>query len=228
MCGRFTLTFDDVDAIAEGLGVPRDELTMFRPRYNIAPSDTHFVVRMRNEDREALEAKWGLVNSWTKDPKQAFKNINARAETVDTSPAFRKAFEKRRCIVPADGFLEWEGPRGRRQPYWYHRADGGLILFAGLYEWRKVKGDWEATFTIITTDANSLIAPIHDRMPVILDGAAADEWLLPHHRDPAALKQLLVPAPDDLLVPRRVSRRVNDVKNDDPSVLEEVTQEGLV
>lgn len=228
MCGRFTLTYDDVDAIAESLGVPRDSLTMFRPRYNIAPTDTHLVVRMRNEDRDALEAKWGLINSWTKDPKQAFKNINARAETIDTSPAFRNAFEKRRCVVPADGFFEWEGPRNRRQPYWYHRPDGRLILFAGLYEWRKVDGDWQATFTIVTTDANRLIAPVHDRMPVILDGDAVDEWIFPNNPNPAELKRLLVPAPDDLLVPRRVSPRVNDVKNDDPSLLEEVRPAGLL
>lgn len=228
MCGRFTLTYDDVNAIAEGLGVARESLTMFRPRYNIAPTDTHLVVRMHGEEREALEAKWGLVNAWAKGPKQAFKNINARAETVDSSPAFRKAFEKRRCVVPADGFFEWEGPRNRRQPHWYHRPDGGLILFAGLYEWRKVEDAWQATFAIVTTGANRLIAPVHDRMPVILEDEAVDEWMLPNHPRPAELKRLLSPAPEALLVSRRVSIRVNDVRNDDPSVLEEVTQAGLV
>jgi len=106
MCGRFTLTHREARALAAELGVSVDDLLGYRPRYNIAPTDDHWIVRMRYEDRQALPAKWGLINFWMTDRKQAFKNINARAETVRRSPAFREAFASRRCVVPADGFIE--------------------------------------------------------------------------------------------------------------------------
>lgn len=175
---------------------------------------------MKREDRELLHAKWGLVNSWAKDAKQAARQINARAERVAESPAFRGAFEERRCIVPADGYFEWVGAKTDRRPVWFHRGDGGLLLFAGLYEsWQREPGIWQRTFTIITTDANETAARIHDRMPVILDPARVDDWLAPNTR-PQALREMLSPAPDGLLVPSYVSTRANSVKNDDPGVLE--------
>lgn len=219
MCGRFTLTYDDPERLAELLGTTVGELADYRPRYNIAPTDPHWIVRTRYEDRELLAARWGLVNHWMTDRKQAFKNINARAETVQRTPAFREAFKQRRCVVPADGFFEWTGPKEARKPIWFHRDDGRLILFAGLYEtWRPTPDERERTFTIITTTPNGLLEPIHDRMPVILDDDAVDNWLYVR-QSPAALMELLRPARDDLLVATAVSPRVNSVKNDDPECL---------
>ncbi|OFW62377.1 MAG: hypothetical protein A2Y74_07260 [Actinobacteria bacterium RBG_13_63_9] len=223
MCGRFTLTRQDRVELARELGVPADQIaeSEYRPRYNIAPANRHWVMRMEHEDRELVPARWGLINHWAKDPKIGYRQINARAETLDKRPAFRDAFRKRRCAVPADGFFEWAGPKGARQPIWFHRPDGGLILFAGLGEsWQPTPGEWELTFTIITTAANATLEPVHDRMPVILPQETVDEWLYPRQENLAALSTLLVPARDDLLVGTPVSPRVNSVRNDDPACLE--------
>ncbi|OGO47424.1 MAG: hypothetical protein A2W34_00355 [Chloroflexi bacterium RBG_16_64_32] len=223
MCGRFTLTRQDRVELARELGVPADQLGEFdyRPRYNIAPSSAHWIMRMEYEDRELLRARWGLINHWAKDRKVGYRQINARAETLEKRPAFRDAFKKRRCVVPADGFYEWTEHKGARQPIWFHRPDGGLILFAGLNEsWQPAPGEWEPTFTIITTAANATLEPVHDRMPVILPQEVVDEWLYPRQDDVAALSSLLVPASDDLLVGTPVSPRVNSVKNDDAACLE--------
>jgi putative SOS response-associated peptidase YedK len=221
MCGRFTMTVADTDLLADELGVPVPELAGYAPHYNIAPTQEHVIVRMKAETREARFASWGLVNSWAKDASRAARAINARAETVATAPAFRDAFQRRRCIVPADGFYEWEGTKDARRPSWIHRPNGGLLLFAGLYEsWQPAPGDWRRTFTIITTEANGPVSRIHNRMPVILDPADADRWM--HRNTPAVeLHALLRPAPDDALVLRPVSRRVNRVDQDDPGLLDE-------
>ena len=225
MCGRFTLSRQDRVSLARELGVPLGQLPedSYRPRYNIAPTNGHWIMRMEYEDRELLRARWGLINHWAKDPKAGYRQINARAETLDKRPAFRDAFKKRRCAVPADGFFEWAGPKGQRQPIWFHRPDGGILLFAGLYEsWQRDPGEWEQTFTIITTDANATLEPVHDRMPVILPGEAVDEWLYSRRDDHPVLKGLLAPASDDLLVGTSVSPRVNSIKNDDPACLEPI------
>jgi putative SOS response-associated peptidase YedK len=222
MCGRFTLTKEDAQELALELGVDPDLFKDYKPRYNIAPTDPHWVVRMKYEERELLPARWGLVNSWAKDAKRAAQQINAKAETLAERPVFREAFTKRRCIVPADGFFEWVGPKTARQPIWFHREDGGLILFAGLYEFWKREGEWEATFTIVTTEPNETVAPIHDRMPVVLPEPAVDGWLDPNEEDAEKLRGLLVPAAEGVLVATHVSPRANSVKNDDPGVLEPV------
>lgn len=168
MCDRFTLTEKDPAQLAPELGVDTDAFVDYRPRYNIAPTDPHWIMRVKYEDRELLPAKWGLVNSWAKDNKRAAQQINARAETLESRSAFKEAFQKRRCVVPADGFFEWTGPKTARQPLWFHRRGGGLLLFVGLYEyWQPQPEQWERTFTIVTTDANDLMRPVHDRMPVI-------------------------------------------------------------
>lgn len=225
MCGRYTLTYRQAEQLALELGVPIEQLADYEPRYNIAPTDPHWIVRMKYEDRELLPARWGLVNSWTKDRKRAAQQINARAETLASRPAFKEAFSKRRCVVPADGFFEWVGPKGDRKPIWFHRPDGGLILFAGLYEsWRPEPDRWERTFTIITTDANQVVERVHDRMPVILPEEQVDEWLYSENGDREALRALLVPARAELLIATPVSPRANSVKNDDPSVLEHVAE----
>ena len=223
MCGRFTLTWEQKEKLAAELGVNPEEINdaEYRPRWNIAPTDPHWVVRTRYEERTIMSAKWGLVNVWAKDAKRAAKQINARAETLHSSNAFREAFEKRRCIVPADGFYEWEGAGPTRRPIWFHREDGGLLYLAGLYEsWQPQPEQWQRTFTIVTTEPNTLLAPIHNRMPVVLPEDAVDAWLDPQEQDFEKLKQLLRPVSDDYLVARRVSQRANSVKNDDPSLIE--------
>ncbi len=224
MCGRFTMTRRDRGELAAMLGVPESELGDYTPRFNIAPTQPYFVPRTRYESREAIPATWGLVNSWAKDASRASMCINAKAETVDKLPSFREAFEKRRCIVPADGFYEWRGRKARREPLWIHPANGALLLFAGLFEaWQPQPGEWRTTFTIITTAANRTIAPIHDRMPVILDEAGAADWMNLREPRPLSLKRLLAPAPDDLLVARPASPLVNNVKNEGPELLEDLS-----
>lgn len=223
------MTTADAALLEQQLGLPLGSIEEawpdFRPRYNIAPTDPHFVVRLRGEEWRPLGAAWGLLNSWAKDNKRAGSQINAKAETLDESRAFREAFLKRRCLVPADGFFEWTGPKASRQPIWYHRPDRGVFLFAGLYEWWRPEkdGDWQATFSIITTEPNGLIRPIHDRMPVVLAGEGADRWLDPNQHDPEKLKGLLRPAPEDFFAASWVSQKANSVKNDTPDVLESVT-----
>lgn len=215
--------------LAAELGVASDSFVDYRPRYNVAPTQTHYVVRIKFENREVLPARWGLVNSWADNAAQASKNINARAETVETRRAFREAFMERRCVVPADGFFEWTGPKTARQPTWFHREDNGLLLFAGMYEaWLPSPRLWETTFTILTTAANSVTRNYHDRMPVILADRDADDWMDPRAADPLALKKLLVPAPADLLIATPVSPEVNNVDNDSPDLLKTAGQMSLL
>lgn len=232
MCGRYTLTKKDFRDLARELDASFDEavIAQFRPRYNIAPTDQSWIVREKREQRQLLPAGWGLVNSWAPDAKGAFKQINARSESAPTRPAFRDAFESRRCIVPADGFFEWTGPKDNRQPIWFHAPDDGLLLFAGLYEsWHNPRdGEWRRTFTILTTTANDIVAPVHDRMPVILPRDVIADWLHVPAGDAATalaayanrVRDLLRPAANDALVATAVSKRVNSVANDDPSCLE--------
>lgn len=228
MCGRFTLTRGVLSEVAAELEAELNPeyAPLYRPRYNIPPTDPHWIVRGRHEKRELTPARWGLVNSWAKDMKGAARQINARSETAPTSRAFRDAFEQRRCVVPADGFFEWVGTKEARKPIWYHSPHGDLLLFAGLHEsWLDpATTEWVRTFTILTTDANRLIEPVHDRMPVVLPRHAVDEWLhIPSDGQEAyaeKVRTLLRPAPEDMLVATPVSRRVNSVQNDDPACLE--------
>ncbi len=219
-----TLTHRDRLSLARELGVVPEAIPEdFKPRYNIAPTQMHFIVRLEREDRVCETARWGLIPHWSKDDKNAYKTINARAETAEKSPAYRSAFKKRRCLVPADGFYEWQGPKGNRQPYWFHRPDGGLLLFAGLYEiWTPEDGKPVPTFTVVTTEANEYLSRIHNRMPVILDEEAQDAWLDPGEPDVDSLKSLLKPAPEDALAARPVSQDVNNVKNHGPELLDEI------
>jgi putative SOS response-associated peptidase YedK len=223
MCGRFTLTWEEWRQVAGALGV-EDEVDAFadyRPRFNIAPTDQHFIITSEFERRKAQRARWGLVNRWARDNSRASQCINAKAETLEKRPSFSEAFQQRRCIVPADGFYEWSGAKGKRQPLWIHPRAGGLLLLAGLYEcWYPEKDRTELTFTIVTCAASATIAAIHDRMPVVLDERAAEDWMDPRERDPLSLKRLLVPAPHDLLAMRPASPLVNSVKNEGPALLE--------
>ncbi len=220
MCGRFTITRSSGREVAAELGVQDDAFADYRPRYNVAPMQRYFVLITEFENRKVIPARWGLVNRWAKDNSRASQCINAKAETVEVRPSFRDAFKKRRCVVPADGFYEWTGAKGKRRPIWFHRADGKLILFAGLYEdWFPEKDKPETTFTIITCDANAVTRPIHNRMPVILESRAADDWMNPREADPLSLKRLLIPAADDVLVAQPASPLANSVKNEGPELL---------
>jgi putative SOS response-associated peptidase YedK len=227
MCGRFTLTIHQLGDVVAALNAVIEEslLSEYRPRYNVAPGDRHWLLRSARASgkpsdarrREIIPADWGLINHWSKDPSIAFKQINARAETLTQRPAWRDAFRSRRCILPADGFYEWRGPKGAREPLWFHRPDRGLLLFAGLYDgWVDPDtGEVRKTFTIITTTPNELVEPIHDRMPVIIDPEHIDQWL--GGAEPAAL---LAPPPASLLEFHPASPRVNSARNDDPECLD--------
>lgn len=222
VCGRFTLTRAERTELEDEMGISRGSLSPgYEPRYNIAPTDQHFIVRQRLEDREAVPARWGLINHWSPVGKKVAGAINARAEGIDRRPAFREAFQRRRCIVPADGFFEWTGPKQDRRPLWFHRPDLGLIWFAGLYEsWYPQPGVRERTFTIVTTRANDLMRPVHDRMPVILSDEGTDAWLHTPEQDADRLKALLRPPPDDMLAIRPVSPLLNSPKNDYAELLQ--------
>jgi putative SOS response-associated peptidase YedK len=236
MCGRFTLTRRDFDALAAELGAEAapELAAQYRPRYNIAPTDWHWLVRQKLEVRQLLPARWGLVNSWAKDAKGAARQINARGETAPKSRAFGEAFLARRCVVPADGFFEWTGAKANRRPIWYHAPGGGLLLFAGLYEsWMDPSTrEWMRTFTILTTDANKTVEPVHDRMPVILPAASVDDWLFVPAEDRARQAEeaakLMRPSAASELVAMPVSARVNSVANDDEACLAPDEGQGLL
>jgi putative SOS response-associated peptidase YedK len=228
MCGRF-VSASPPDEVARYFGASLGE-TLLEPSYNVAPTnDIYAVVESPDGQRRLETFRWGLVPVWAKDPKTGLKMINARAETVATSNAFKRSLRQRRCIVPADGFYEWQARTGgrRKQPHYIHRLDGEPLAFAGLWEtWRdKAAGPdapWLHSCTIITTTANATMAPIHDRMPVILPPSAWSDWLAPDNHDMVALGGLLVPAPDHLLTLRPVSTDVNNVRVKDAHLVDPV------
>jgi len=194
----------------------------FPPRYNAAPTDKLPVVRLDREgNRELALLRWGLIPFWAKDEKVGFSSINARAETVATAPAFREAFPRRRCLVPATGFYEWKKlPGGSKQPYNIGMRDGSSFAMAGLWErWTKGPEPIES-FTIITGPPNSLAAELHDRMPVILEPDHWDAWL--SSKDMGEVQKMLQPFPAQLMRAYPVSAKVGNVKNDAPDLIEPI------
>ena len=181
------------------------------------------VVRAREGKRTIAALRWGLVPHWAPDASAAARHINARSETVAGAPAFRDAFARRRCLVPADGFYEWASVSDRvKTPYWIHHARGGLLAFAGVHErWRPQGGAGEPlhTFAVLTTTPNALVAPLHDRMPVVLEPDQWNLWLDPE-APLEAVRALLAPAPEGLLAAWPVSTRVNRVRHDDARCVE--------
>jgi len=219
MCGRFSLT-TPTEGLRALFGF--DELPNLPPRYNIAPTQDVAGVRLKGDDGAPSFTlfRWGLIPSWAKDPSIGSRMINARAETIAEKPAFRAAFRRRRCLIPADGFYEWEKlSDGGKQP-WRVTLEGGVpFAFAGLWEdWLGADGSEVETCTIVTTDAAPSIAHVHHRMPVILDPADHALWLRGTTDEAAAL---LHPYRGKL-VSYRVSTRVNSVRNDDAALLEPV------
>jgi putative SOS response-associated peptidase YedK len=216
MCGRFCQE-SSVEEIAAVFGVGVGDLP---PRYNVAPSQSvAAIVQLPEAPPQLQMLRWGLIPSWAKDPKIGYKLINARAETVAEKPSFRSAFRQRRCLIPATGFYEWQQVEGSRQkqPYFIGLQDEGLFAFAGLYErWESPGGDVLETCTIITTAANKLVEPIHERMPVILASQDYDRWLGPCVGEIGSLQALLKPYPAADMKIYPVSSLVNNPKHDSP------------
>lgn len=229
------------EVLAARLGVDDVAMEPQPPDYNVTPRAWVPAVRERTRGdgvtRVLSRLRWGLVPSWAESPAVGDRQINARAESLATRPAYRGAFRKRRCIIPADAFYEWktpEVPPGRRAPkipYAVRRRDRAPLALAGLWEiWRdpeRAAGDpdaWLRTCVIVTTDANDVLAPIHDRMPVVLAEDAWDTWLDPANDDVEVLGRLLRPAPADWFEVYEVSTRVNRPANNDPSLLEPVAR----
>ena len=220
--------------LAERLHVDEVRADEGEPDYNVTPRAEVPVVAETKEHLRVLDrVRWGLVPSWAKDLSVGDRLINARADGIAAKPAYRKAFERRRCLMPADGFYEWRTVPGRKQkqPYFIARADREPMAFAGLYEvWRDradPESSWIRSCAIVTTDANDKLAPIHDRMPVVLAERAWDEWLDPDNRDTEQLQLLLVPAPSDDFIAYPVSTLVNKPENQGPELLEPVAEEDV-
>jgi putative SOS response-associated peptidase YedK len=239
VCGRY-VQVSSPTLLAERFDI--DEIAIEEApgaNYNVAPRTEVLAIRQRKAaepddepPRRVLEQmRWGLVPSWAEDPKIGDRLINARAESVAEKPAFKTAFRKRRCILPADGFYEWQAVPGgpRKQPMFVHRVDGEPLAFAGLWEvWRdheQPETPWLVSCTIVTTRANATMAPVHDRMPVILPEGTWDAWLDPRVDDRTRLEDLLVPAADDLLELWPVSTQVNSANNRGPELAERVEPE---
>lgn len=239
MCGRF-VSSSSPDAIAQFFGASfetgagGDTAPDLPPNFNVAPTNDVYGVVADDGERVLQAFHWGLVPSWANDTKVGSKMINARAETLAEKPAFKSLFASRRLLVPMDGFYEWQAPgpgasltaagKPMKTPMFIHRADGAPLAVAGLWAvWRdKAAGPdapWLHSCTVITTAANETMAPVHDRMPVILPRDRWDEWLDPANRDIAALQHLLVPAGNDVLIMHAVSTAVNNVRNKGPELV---------
>jgi putative SOS response-associated peptidase YedK len=201
----------------------------FAPSWNVAPTDPVTVVLQREDGRAVERHRWGLVPSWATSLKEGARHINARAETVAESAAFRTSFRKRRCIIPADGFYEWQRVGEKRKQPWFlgPHEEQALLAMAGLWSvWKDpATGLWVLSASVITTDANDDVGRLHDRMPVLLPREAWATWLDPDQQDHGLLRSLLHPAPDGVLEMHPVSRRVNDVREDGPDLVDRVPDE---
>ena len=239
MCGRFVST-NSPQEIADyfGASFEADEIPA---NFNVAPTNDVYAVVGSPDGVLAVRAfHWGLVPSWAKDVKIGSSMINARSETISEKPAFKGVFKKYRCLIPMDGFYEWQagrpdGPVAKngkplKQPMFIHRADGEPLAVAGLWSaWRDKNGPkdapWLHSCAVITTSANNTMAPVHDRMPVILPASKWQAWLDPTNPDEEVLKSMLVPAPDELLTMHKVSTDVNTVRNKGEELIAPLAEE---
>src|SRR5208337_1215267 len=216
MCGRFTMTTPG-RVVNDLFQLP--EAPLLPLRFNIAPTQPVASVRKTADQgkRELVALHWGLIPSWAKDRKIGYGMINARAETAATKPAFRSPFRNRRCLVAADGFYEWQKTGGKKQPYYFRLTDGQPFGFAGLWDrWESPDGELVESVTILTTEANELLRPLHERMPVILEPKEYDLWLDPSVRKPELVQPLLRPYRSEAMTAYPVSPWVNDARHDDP------------
>ena len=206
------------------------EMAPFAPRFNVAPTQPVAVVRCPSgeSDRELAWLRWGLIPSWAKDPSVGNRMINARAETAAEKPSYRVAFRRRRCLVVADGFYEWQRTGGRKQPYFIRMRDDRPFGFAGLWEsWEGPEEGPVESCTLLTTGPNALVAPIHNRMPVILSDRDYDRWLAPAIQEPETVTSLLCPFPAEPMEAFAVSTHVNSPSRDDARCIEPVGQSPL-
>lgn len=232
MCGRYTLT-TLVDELVAFFQLP-DGFPLFEPRFNIAPTQPILAVRATVVGavehpvikRQPAFFHWGLVPSWSKHPDQGAKLINARAETLAEKPSFRNAFKRRRCLIPANGFYEWQTVGRKKRPLFIRMVRERLFAFAGLFEeWHGPNGELLETCAIVTTSANELMRPIHDRMPVILKPSDYDTWLNPRSEDLDELSHLLVPFSANEMKATPVDDFVNSVRNEGPKCIEPFREE---
>lgn len=224
MCGRFTQT-SSIPRIASRFGIPEALIHAQDgpPRYNLAPSSAVLAVRQADAGRELVRLKWGLVPHWSVEPKTGYSTSNARAETVDTKPAFRSAFKRRRCLIPADGWYEWAFVPGQtwKQPWYYSAQDAEPLALAGLWERWEQRDVVLETCTVIVCAANALTAPVHDRMPVILGESDWADWLDPE-TPPEAAKAMLQPCPETWIQTYPVSRAVSVARNEGAELIQSV------
>jgi putative SOS response-associated peptidase YedK len=199
MCGRYSTTNTTSAALRERFAVQHG-LETYQPSANVKPTQDAPVVLIHDGERELAEMRWGLIPAWAKDVAIGSKMFNARAETLAEKPSFRHAFRRRRCLIPATGFYEWQAHGREKIPHRFIVGNGDVFAFAGLYEsWRSGDGEPIHSFTIITTTPNEMVAPVHNRMPVILPRAAEAVWLDPQFEDTAYLQSLLAPFPVELM-----------------------------
>jgi putative SOS response-associated peptidase YedK len=221
MCGRFTSKAKP-EQVEKEFKVGKLNPKLFEPRYNIAPTQLIPAVLETDGTRIVNALRWGLIPSWAKDDSIGGKMINARAETLSEKPSFKNAFKSRRCIIPASGFYEW-AKKGEtaKQPFYFYLKDKDVFGFAGLWEeWTdKETGELVETCTIITTEANEVLEPVHDRMPVILKAENYDQWLDEKDKDTERLQKLLVPFPASEMASHAVSKAVNSPSYDSPDLI---------
>lgn len=226
MCGRFSIT-GDLDFYAEYFGVDDVVTEPLDKSWNVAPTDPVYVIRESEGRRELASMRWGLVPHWAKDTRSI--QINARSETAATTAAFRDSFARKRCLIPADGFYEWEPPEEGRTPHWVYRGDGHPMVFAGIWASRlnPETDTWDRTCSIITKGAEGVISGIHDRMPLALVPEVWEAWVDRELRDPQAALALLQPIDADAIMEHVVSRKVNSVKNNTPDLRDKTEPETL-
>lgn len=224
MCGRFVQA-QSAQSYAEHFGAAIQVPEALAPSWNVAPTDRVYAVAEHDGERLLGAFRWGLIPWFADDPRVGAKHINARAETVATKAAFKDSLVRRRCLIPADGFYEWERREpGGKVPHFIHHADGTPLALAGLWgSWKAPDGERVTTCTIVTTRPDDLIAPIHDRMPVILPRDSWDRWLDRDLTDPAVVGQMLAPTTAGTLAEYAVSTLVNDVRNNYPECLAPLT-----
>lgn len=218
MCGRFALYASAEEVVKR---FQRVETPLFEPRYNIAPAQSVDAVRVTPAGRRLSLLRWGLIPSWASDPTIGNKLLNARCETAAEKPSFRSAFKQRRCLIPASAFYEWQKLSARsKQPYCIRPRDGGLFALAGLWEkWNNQHGEVVESCTILTTESNELMCPIHDRMPVILDSAGESAWL-DQHCSADTLRSLFVPFASERMEVYPVGAWVSNARHEGPRCLE--------
>lgn len=227
MCGRFVILrqLEEIARLFEVGAIMTNDIAI--PNYNIAPTSRIPAIIEADDARRLVALTWGFIPQWASPDKSMPKPINARAEGVGSSGMFRNALARRRCLIPADGFYEWSGPKGDRQPNYIHAAGDQMIAMAGIWEhWDGHGNEDQAVVScaIVTTSANAVVGELHDRMPVILDPSDWDLWLDPDVDEKEAVLPLLQPADDRLLEFHAVSKDVNSVRNNRPDLIDQIEQ----